>query len=236
MKWEDLRPSDNVEDQRGMTGRGLVLGGGGAITIIVLIIYTLLGGDPAQLQQQLSQNGQAASYTSPKQLSPEDQKLGDFVSRILGDTEDIWTRVFQDMGKEYRDPKLVLFTGHISSGCGFASAASGPFYCPEDEKVYIDLDFDRELRTRFHSSGDFAQAYVIAHEVGHHVQKLLGTSDKVRQLQSRASQKEANQLSVRLELQADFYAGVWAHYAQQYQKILDPGDIEQALPSGKSDR
>jgi uncharacterized protein len=235
MKWQDLRPSDNVEDQRGSSGRTLALGGGGIITVIVVIIYALLGGDPAKLAQQLSQQqGGPSASLSPgqqQQFSAEDQQLADFVSKILGDTEDVWPKVFQsqNVGVQYRDPKLVLFTGHVTSGCGFASAATGPFYCPEDEKVYIDLSFYRELKNRFQSPGDFAQAYVIAHEVGHHVQKLLGTMDKVHALQARASDKEANQLSVRLELQADFYAGVWAHYAQQYQKILDPGDIEQAL-------
>ncbi|HEX3355425.1 MAG TPA: neutral zinc metallopeptidase [Tepidisphaeraceae bacterium] len=233
MKWQDLRPSDNVEDQRGSSGRTLALGGGGIVTVIVIIIYALLGGDPAKLAQQLSQQqgGPSASLSSSQQqqFSPEDQKLADFVSRILGDTEDVWPKVLQQVGKQYRNPKLVLFSDRVQSGCGFASAATGPFYCPEDEKVYIDLSFYRELKNRFQSPGDFAQAYVIAHEVGHHVQKILGISDKFNALRSHAGEREGNELSVRLELQADFFAGVWAHYAQQYQKVLEPGDIEQAL-------
>jgi predicted metalloprotease len=209
----------------------LALGGGGIGTLIIIILYALLGGDPRQLAQQLPQQGGAPSgqVADPSKLSPEDRQMGEFVRAVLGDTEDVWRKVFNDMGRAYREPRLVMFTGRVDSGCGFASAAVGPFYCPEDEKVYIDLSFYRELKQRFHAPGDFAQAYVIAHEVGHHVQKILGTNDKVHAMQSRASKSEANELSVRLELQADFYAGVWAHYAQKYQNILEPGDVEEAL-------
>ena len=191
MKWEDLRPSDNVEDQRGQfSGKAIALGGGGIGTLIIIIVYALLGGDPQKLVQQLPQR----STQAPAQVSPEDQKLADFVRHVLGDTEDVWHDLFKQMGREYRDPKLVLFTDRVQSGCGFASAATGPFYCPEDEKVYIDLSFYRELHTRFQSPGDFAQAYVIAHEVGHHVQKLLGISDMVHAKQARAGDAERNDL------------------------------------------
>jgi uncharacterized protein len=231
MRWQDMRPSDNVEDQRGnsgggmLSGRGMMIGGGGIGTLILVVLYLLMGGNPQQLAQQQSQQ----TAPNAQQFSAEDQQLADFVRHVLGDTEDVWHQIFKGMGKEYRDPKLVLFTGSVQSGCGFASAATGPFYCPEDEKVYIDLGFYRELRTRFRSPGDFAQAYVIAHEVGHHVQKLLGISDRVHNLQRNASERQTNDLSVRLELQADFFAGVWAHHAQTMQHILDPGDLEEAL-------
>ena len=232
MRWQDMRESNNVEDQRGnsagagmFSGRGLALGGGGIGTVVLVILYLLLGGNPQQLVQQPSQQ----MGPSRAQFSAEDQKLAEFVKHVLGDTEDVWHDIFKQMGKDYREPKLVLFTDHVQSGCGFASSATGPFYCPEDEKVYIDLSFYRELHTRFRSPGDFAQAYVIAHEVGHHVQKLLGISDKVSALRRRADERESNNLSVRLELQADFFAGVWANHAQTMQHILDPGDIEQAL-------
>jgi predicted metalloprotease len=206
-----------------------MLGGGGILTLIIIIIYALMGGDPNKLANQLPQPSPSAQPAGQTQFSAEDQQLADFVSRVLGDTEDVWHKLFVQMGRDYREPKLVLFTDNVRSGCGFASAASGPFYCPEDEKVYIDLAFYRELKSRFHSPGDFAQAYVIAHEVGHHVQKLLGISDQVHELQSRAGEAERNALSVRLELQADFFAGVWAHHAQRFQNILEPGDIEEAL-------
>ena len=232
MRWQDMRESNNVEDQRGnsagagmFSGRGLALGGGGIGTVVLVILYLLLGGNPQQLVQQPSQQ----MGPSAAQFSAEDQKLAEFVKHVLGDTEDVWHDIFKQMGKDYREPKLVLFTDQVQSGCGFASSATGPFYCPEDEKVYIDLSFYRELHTRFRSPGDFAQAYVIAHEVGHHVQKLLGISDKVSALRRRADERESNNLSVRLELQADFFAGVWANHAQTMQHILDPGDIEQAL-------
>lgn len=227
MRWEDLPRSDNVEDRRGSPGRAMLVGGGGIGTLAIIIIYALLGGDPKQLLQQLPQAG----YEQPSNqtFSPEEKQLADFVSAVLADTEDVWHKKFAEMGATYQDPKLVLFTGQVQSSCGFASAAMGPFYCPEDRKAYIDLSFYQELKQRFHSPGDFAQAYVIAHEIGHHVQNLLGVSDKVHQLQRRANEKEANALSVRLELQADFYAGVWAHYAQQYHNVLEPGDIDEAL-------
>lgn len=229
MKWEDLRRSDNVEDQRGIGGGTMLAGGGGLVTLVVVILYALLGGDPKQLVQQLPQGGGGGTQQAAP-LSDEDKKLGDFASAVLGDTEDVWARVFKEqVGKPYRNPKMVLFSDQVQSACGAASSASGPFYCPEDSKVYIDLSFYRELQQRFHAPGEFAEAYVIAHEVGHHVQNLLGTSDKVHALEEQAGKSERNQLSVRLELQADFYAGVWAHYAQKYQNIIESGDLESAL-------
>src|SRR5581483_547523 len=222
-------PSDNVEDDRGsgggFSGRTIALGGGGLGTLIIVILYALLGGNPQNLVQQPGPQGSPA----PQQLSQQDQQLADFVRHVLGDTEDVWHKLFVQMNREYREPKLVLFTDRVQSGCGFASAASGPFYCPEDQKVYIDLSFYRELRTRFGSPGDFAQAYVIAHEVGHHVQKLLGISDQVHQQQLHASERERNELSVRLELQADFFAGVWAHHTEAMHHVLEQGDLEEAL-------
>jgi uncharacterized protein len=227
MKWQDLRPSGNVEDERGsggFSGRTIALGGGGIGSAVLIILYMLFGGNPQQLVQQPQTGTQ-----SQQQFSVEDQQLADFVRHVLGDTEDVWHKLFVEMNREYREPKLVLFSDRVQSGCGFASAASGPFYCPEDQKVYIDLSFYRELKTRFKSPGDFAQAYVIAHEVGHHVQKLLGISDRVHNLQARADERERNALSVRLELQADFFAGVWAHHAQTMMHVLEPGDMEEAL-------
>jgi len=161
--------------------------------------------------------------------SPEEDELAEFVSVVLADTEDVWNKLFSEEGQSYREPKLVLFTGQVQSACGFASAAVGPFYCPGDETVYIDLQFYDELRRKFGAPGDFAQAYVIAHEIGHHVQKQLGITSKVDAMRGRVSQEEFNQLSVRLELQADFFAGVWAHHAQRMQQILEPGDINEAL-------
>jgi predicted metalloprotease len=226
MRWQDMRRSDNVEDRRGIGGRGILLGGGGIGTLIIVLIIYLLGGNPAQL---LNQTG-APSGNTQVELSPEEKELGEMVRAVLGDTEDVWQDVFQrQLGQQYADPKLVLFTQSTQSGCGFASAATGPFYCPADQKVYIDLGFYRELRQRFKAPGDFAQAYVIAHEVGHHVQNLLGVSDQVHQARSRLSETEFNQLSVRLELQADFYAGVWAHHSQRHKNTLEPGDIEEAI-------
>jgi uncharacterized protein len=226
MRWRDMRRSDNVEDRRGMGGRAMIFGGGGIGTLILIIILALMGVDPRQLLQSGPGGGGGGA---PAQVSPEEQELADMVTAVLGDTEDVWTQIFQQMGREYQKPKLVLFSGRVQSGCGFASAQTGPFYCPADQKVYIDLSFYRELRDRFKAPGDFAQAYVIAHEVGHHVQNLMGTSDMVHQARSRLSETEYNQLSVRLELQADFYAGLWAHYSQKHRNTLESGDIEEAI-------
>ena len=198
--------------------------GGGIGGIIIAIIYFFLGGngnnDGSYLQQQAPQ--------TQEQKASEDN-LASFSKVVLAETEDVWSKLFKEQGRNYVEPRMVLFTGSDQSGCGFASAATGPFYCPADSKVYLDLSFFQELQDRFHAPGDFAMAYVIAHEVGHHVQHLLGITEKVDQMRGRLSETEMNKLSVRLELQADFLAGVWAHHAQQMKHILESGDIEEAL-------
>jgi predicted metalloprotease len=235
MRWQGERESENVEDRRGMGGGTMVAGGGIGTIVVVLLISAIFGVNPLQLLQQLPQGAPGGNQVvQPGQVPPGQEQLVKFVKVVLAETEDVWTRQFQLIGHQYRVPKLVLFTGHENSACGFASAAVGPFYCPVDEKVYLDLSFFDEMQRRFHSPGDFAQAYVIAHEVGHHVQKLLGKSDQVDALRRRSSEKESNALSVRLELQADFYAGVWAHYMQRDKRILDPGDIEEAMNAAKA--
>ncbi|HJX89553.1 MAG TPA: neutral zinc metallopeptidase [Pyrinomonadaceae bacterium] len=228
MRWRGERESSNVEDQRGMSGGGRIAIGGGLGTLVIIIIAVLLGADPRQLLQQVPTETQPSTSQSSRPANPKEEELKQFVSVVLGKTEDVWQEIFRQNGKEYREPKLVLFSDQVQSACGMASAASGPFYCPGDQKVYIDLAFYEELRRRFSSPGDFAQAYVIAHEVGHHVQKLLGISDRVDAMQQRMSEVEANKLSVRLELQADFFAGVFARYVQK-QGLLEEGDIEEAL-------
>ncbi|WP_313806018.1 neutral zinc metallopeptidase [Flavobacterium sp.] len=229
MKWQGRRKSDNVEDRRGISG-GQVAVGGGIIGIVVLLL-NMFGGENAKMLtpvlEQMQQNQGQTTQTEQVELTPEQKELGDFASTVFADTEDIWHKVFEENGMTYEEPKMVLFTGQVQTACGGATSASGPFYCPGDKKVYMDLDFFEELRTRFGAKGgDFAIAYVIAHEVGHHVQTILGTSGKVRQLQASKSEAEANKLSVCLELQADFYAGLWAHYNQKY---IEAGDIEEAL-------
>jgi predicted metalloprotease len=220
MRWMGREGSGNVSDRRGMGGK--IALGGGVGGIIVLLISMLLGGNPLE-NFNVTNN--------PDSSSPRaDDEEAQFVSVVLKDTEDVWHKLFSEqLGGEYREPKLVLFSGNDQSGCGFASAATGPFYCPMDNSVYIDLSFYDQLSNQFGASGDFAMAYVVAHEVGHHVQNLMGTSDKVHQARERMSEAEGNQLSVALELQADFYAGVWAHHAQEMKNILEPGDIEEAL-------
>ncbi|QDU96888.1 KPN_02809 family neutral zinc metallopeptidase [Lignipirellula cremea] len=232
MKWRGRRGSDNVIDGRSTSMRGPVLaGGGGLLTVGIVLVALFLGVDPSAL---LNPNGGvpggggggAVQQRVPDKQSDERKA---FVSVVLADTEDVWTDLFQKNRMQYQKPKLHLFHGEVRSACGAQSAAVGPFYCPLDETVYIDLGFYDELRQKLGAPGDFAQAYVIAHEVGHHVQNLLGTSDQVHQSQTRASKAEGNQLSVRLELQADFYAGVWAHHAQKKFDILEEGDIDEAL-------
>jgi uncharacterized protein len=226
MLWKNQRQSANVEDRRGIGGGGLAVGGGIG-TVVLLLVAFLLGADPrALLEQAPTQPAPGTQAVRP--ANPAEEELKQFVSAVLGNTEDVWQEIFRRNGGQYREPKLVLFTGQVQSACGAAGAAVGPFYCPGDEKVYIDLSFYRELKSRFRAPGDFAQAYVIAHEVGHHIQNLLGTMDKVHALQARAGQAQANNLSVRLELQADFYAGVWAHHAQR-KGLLEVGDVEEAL-------
>jgi hypothetical protein len=227
MRWRQGRQSVNVEDRRGLSRGGIAIGGGLG-GIIILVIALLLGADPRQLMEQLPSEGQAPPTQSSGAINPEEEELRQFVGAVLADTEDVWNDIFRQLGRQYREPTLVLFTDQVQSACGVAGAAVGPFYCPGDEKLYIDLSFYRELKTRFRAPGDFAQAYVIAHEVGHHVQHLLGTMDQVNSARQRASEAQANQLSVRLELQADFLAGVWANNAQK-RDVLEQGDIEEAL-------
>jgi predicted metalloprotease len=227
MRWRGERESTNIEDRRGLSG-GKIAVGGGLGTVVIMIIALLFGADPRQLLEQAPDNQPSQVQTSRPQ-NPQQDELKEYVAVVLGKTEDVWHDIFRQNGREYREPTLVLFTDQVRSACGIAGSAVGPFYCPGDEKVYIDLSFYEELRQRFKAPGDFAQAYVIAHEVGHHVQKLLGISDRVEALQQRArSEAEANQLSVRLELQADFFAGVFAKYVQN-QGVLEAGDIEEAL-------
>lgn len=227
MRWRGERESSNVEDRRGIS-TGKVAIGGGLGTLIIVILALLLGADPQQILQQVPQNNPSAPVQSSRPNNQQEDEMKKFVSVVLGKTEDVWTDVFRKNGRQYHEPTLVLFTDQVQSACGISGAAVGPFYCPGDQKVYIDLSFYEELRRRFNAPGDFAQAYVIAHEVGHHVQKLLGISDKVDAMQRRMSESDANQLSVRLELQADFFAGVFARYVKE-QGLLEPGDVEEAL-------
>jgi predicted metalloprotease len=202
------------------------MSGGGLAILAIIVVITLFAGDPLHL---LGGGGGAGGHGLSGSADPAQAELADMSSAVLGSTEDVWHQLFAERGLQYVEPRLVLFDGEVGSACGFASAAVGPFYCPGDSQVYLDLSFFDELSRRFGAPGDFAQAYVIAHEVGHHVQNLLGVSDQVSQAQQRLAQGEANALSVRLELQADFYAGVWAHHAQQTKDLLEPGDLEEAL-------
>jgi hypothetical protein len=236
MRWRDGRRSQNVEDRRGgrsgLGGGGLRLGGGGVL--LLLVGAWLLGVNPLQVLSLLAGGGsETMSLPDPSAAAPAagaaKDEGADFVSVVLADTEDTWSMLFEQAGSRYQPPKLVLFSQLVRSACGTAQSAMGPFYCPLDQAVYIDLDFYRELRDRFGAPGDFAQAYVIAHEVGHHVQTLLGTSEQVRAAQQRAGEAQANQLSVRLELQADCYAGVWAHHAHRARQVLEAGDVEEGL-------
>jgi predicted metalloprotease len=236
MRWEGREESQNVEDRRGSSLPVAGIAGGGIMFLILsIIISMLLGANPRQLLEQVGQQQQAAPSSAP--ISAENDKdlvLKKFVSVVLKDNEDVWTRLFREqLNARYEEPKLVLFTGAVRSACGEATAAVGPFYCPGDKNVYLDFDFFRQMKNEFGASGDFAMAYVIAHEVGHHVQNLLGLSMKVQRMQSQASQVESNQLSVRLELQADYLAGVWAHHAQQTKQILEQGDIGEAINTAK---
>jgi uncharacterized protein len=236
MRWESGRQSENVEDRRGVNMSRRVAGGGiGTVLLVLVALY--FGIDPSIIldQSQMTVPGtNAPSQSEPYSASPEEKRLAEFVSVVLADTEDTWQVLFRGMGKTYEEPKLVLFSGAVESACGMASAAVGPFYCPMDQKVYIDLRFYNDLKNRFGAPGDFAQAYVIAHEVGHHVQNLLGIAEKVQSLRSRSNETEANKLSVMMELQADCLAGVWAHHADRARKILEQGDIEEALNAASS--
>lgn len=227
MLWKGRRESSNVDDRRGLSGGKMIVGGGlGGIVLLVLTL--LLGGDPSQIVEQLPSGAPNPGTQTSRPTNPQEEELRKFVGVVLAETEDVWNDIFRQNRSQYREPTLVLFSDQVQSACGRAGAAVGPFYCPADEKVYIDLSFFRELHTRFGAPGDFAQAYVIAHEVGHHIQQLLGTSDRVNAMRARMSEAQGNQLSVRLELQADFLAGVWAHHAQK-RGLLEAGDVEEAL-------
>jgi predicted metalloprotease len=233
MKWIGREQSDNVEDRRGMSSGGKTIVGGGIIGIIILLL-NVFGGENAQMITPILEqfNQQQTTQTESRPLTEEEEKLAVFPRVVFKDTEVIWTKIFEENNLQYEKPKMVLFTGSVETACGGASSASGPFYCPGDQKVYMDLAFFDELQTRFGASGgDFATAYVIAHEVGHHIQTLLGTSDKMRQAQEGKTEAEANKLSVALELQADFYAGVWAKYNKEN---LDVGDIDEALSAAQA--
>jgi predicted metalloprotease len=225
MLWQGRRESENVEDARGSSGGRIVLGGGIG-TVVLVVLYLLLGGDLQTLfNSQQAQLPQSAQFDNQ---APRDE-ASKFVAVVLADTEDAWNEIFRQMGREYEEPRLVLFTDMIQSGCGFASGATGPFYCPEDRRVYIDLGFFRQFQERLGAGGDFAEAYVIAHEVGHHVQNLLGITDRVQALRRRVSEAEYNRLSIRPELQADFFAGVWARYTDRVKHVVEAGDIEEAM-------
>jgi len=228
MRWVGRRQSSNVEDRRGMSGGGKMAVGGGIGAVIIALIALFLGGDPGSILsggQDSPIPGSQASTT----VAAQNDEMKQFVSVVLADTEDLWTAQFQELGRTYQPPTLVLFSGTVQTGSGMATSATGPFYSPADQKVYIDLSFYEELVDRFQAPGDLAQAYVIAHEVGHHVQNQLGILDQVTAAQQQVSEAETNDLSVRLELQADFFAGMWAHYAQTEIMVLEAGDIEEAL-------
>lgn len=231
MKWSGRGSSENFEDRRGMSSGGKTIVGGGIIGVVILLL-NVFGGEKAQmLTPILEQMNQGQSTpTEQRALTAAEIEEGKFIEAILVDTEVVWGKIFQENNMQYKKPNLVLFTGSVETACGNATSASGPFYCPGDQKVYMDLVFFEELKTRFGAQGgDFATAYVIAHEIGHHVQTLLGTSNKMRQMQEGKSEAEANKLSVALELQADFYAGVWTHYNQKMNNFLEEGDIDEAL-------
>lgn len=224
MKWKGRTRSSNVSDKRGMGGGGKTVIGGG-LGLVILIIFTLLGGNPMDI---INNVGPTQEQQTPYVATAEEEELVEFVSVILHDTEVVWEEVLTEEGMEYRKPTLVIFSGSVESACGVAGSSMGPFYCSADESVYIDLSFYKELRTRFKAPGDFAMAYVIAHEIGHHVQNLYGITDQVHELQGKVSEKEYNRYSVMLELQADYLAGVFTHHAQKM-KLLEEGDLDEAL-------
>ena len=235
MKWIGRRQSDNVEDRRGMSSGGKTVVGGGIIGIIILLVNTF-GGENAQLiTPVLEQFNQQSTQTESRALTEKEKAEGEFVKTLMADNEDVWTKIFQENNLTFEAPKLILFSGQVDTACGGASSASGPFYCPGDKTIYMDMTFFDELRTKFGAEGgDFAVAYVMAHEFGHHIQTILGTSGKVRELQENRNETEANKLSVALELQADFYAGLWTHYNEKQNHILEPGDIEEALSAANA--
>ena len=230
MKWKGRAKSSNVEDRRGKGVGGAAIGGLGGFGIIIMIIYALLGGNPGDIMQSIDP-GQTQNV--PYEATQEEEELAEFVSVVLADTEVVWNDIFADLGKEYNEPKLVLFTGSVQSACGVAGASTGPFYCPGDKNVYIDLSFYNELKTQFKAPGDFAMAYVIAHEVGHHIQNELGTIAQMDEIRGKVSKEEYNKYNVRLELQADYLAGVWANHVQG-QNLLEEGDLEEALTAASA--
>ena len=232
MRVEGRRTSNNIEDRRGMSSRGKMAIGGGLGTVVIALIVLLLGGDPTSVIDSSMESPAAESGAIT--TTPEEDAMARYVSVVLAGTEDVWTRIFRESNMSYRQPTLVLFRDQVQSACGYASAASGPFYCPGDEKVYIDLAFFDELKSRFGAYGDFAVAYVLAHEIGHHVQNQLGILNDVNSQRSRMSETSANRLLVRLELQADFLAGMWAHYDEQMFNSLESGDIEEAMNAAAS--
>ncbi|MBI4947658.1 MAG: neutral zinc metallopeptidase [Bacteroidetes bacterium] len=230
MKWIGRRESSNVDDRRGLSG-GKIAAGGGVAGIVIYLLYTLLSGnniDPSQIQQQLSEQTNQSSQLTPEEQKADDERAA-FVKVVLAETEDVWNKIFTEKGQQYSEPTLVLFRGVVESACGNASSASGPFYCPGDNKLYIDLSFYQDLQYKLNAPGDFPMAYVVAHEVGHHIQNLMGTADKVNRLRQQLSETEFNKYSVMMELQADFYAGIWAHHTQKMKNILDADDIDEAL-------
>jgi hypothetical protein len=239
MKWQGRRQSTNVDDQRGRRSGGGMMGGlpggmfskgGLGVIVVIVIISWIMGKNPLTLLQQMDPSSGYDTYEQPYVASAKEEELAAFTKVVLADTEDVWNTLMTD----YREPTLVLFSGNVQSACGFASAASGPFYCSADERLYIDLSFYEELKNRFDAPGDFAQAYVIAHEVGHHVQHLLGITDKVHSMRDQLSEEEYNKLSVRLELQADFLAGVWAHHADRMKDMIESGDFEEAITAASA--
>ncbi len=235
MKWQGRRESGNMEDRRGMGSSGKVIAGGGVIGVIIFLINMFGGSDLQNMTPVLEQLNNGSEQTTERELTAAEQEQGAFMNALLVDNEDVWAKIFQENNMDYVNPKMVLFSDRVQTGCGTASASSGPFYCPADQKVYMDLRFFDELKSKFGAQGgDFAVAYVLAHEIGHHVQTLMGTSGKVRQLQEGMSQAQANKLSVALELQADFYAGVWTHYNQKMNQILEEGDIDEALSAANA--
>lgn len=227
MKWKGRSRSSNVEDKRGMKG---AVGGLGGLGIIIVIIYTLLGGNPGDIMQTIdTEQPQNVPYVATQ----EEEELAEFVSVVLADTEVVWAEIFAEQGIQYTEPKLVLFTGSVQSACGVAGSSTGPFYCPGDQKVYVDLDFYQELKNKFDAPGDFAMAYVIAHEIGHHVQNELGVIDQMNEIREKVSEDEYNEYNVRLELQADYLAGVWARHVQG-KNLLEEGDLEEAMTAASA--
>ena len=237
MKWQESEQSSDLEDRRGMSSKGKIVGGVGIIGIIIFLINTFGGEQAKSLAPVLNQfnNQEQSTLNEERNLTPQEVEEGKFINALLVYNKEVWTKIFQENGMTYVTPKLVLFTGLVETACGGASSASGPFYCPGDQKVYMDMTFFEELKSKFGAEGgDFAVAYVVAHEIGHHVQTLLGTSAKVREMQEGMSEKEANKLSVALELQADFYAGLWTHYNEVKHQMLEDGDIQEALSAANA--